>query len=747
MSEDGVASVPGVDRDGDVTVYRGLLRNRSFIKLMLSTLTSTVGDWIGFLAIIALTSEIMGVTRAAAFAVSGVMIARVLPSLVMGPVAGVFVDRWNRKRVMVVTHLGRGLVMALIPFTNEVFTLVLATLVIEAMSTMFAPAKDAVLPSLVRGRELVAANQVNLLSTYGTLPLAAVLYSLLLVAAEAFAPEGSFIAERTLAVPIWFNAVTFWFAAPLIATLPISRVRRPAHLGAQEGAWSQLKEGFRFVGTQPVIRGFIVGVMVAAAAAGVVITAGEFFARLLNAGDPGYGILVAIVGAGLVAGLVLAEPITRRIRPERLFAPAIATSGAALAVTATMPNLLATVPSALLMGGGAGVVFIVGYTVLQQRADDRIRGRIFGAFNSGVRLAIFGSAVAVPAVIGIVGREPSRPGVLDDGSVGQVYAYTFGGVRWTLIAAGLLAVAGAAVVGWSLARALDREEGQPAPLSLVRDRTPPELDGVFVSFEGGDGAGKSTQIRLLRSALERTGRSVVVTREPGGTRVGEEIRQLLLRRAAEEPTSRTEALLYAAARAQHVEEVIRPALRRGSVVLCDRFVDSSIAYQGAGRGLGEASVDELNRWATDALRPQLVVLLDVDPGAGLDRAAQDGDADRLESAGIAFHRRTREAFLRRAEVEPERYLLLDARRPVEELHAEIRDRLTELLPPLADRGAPAADASTADGEPDGDGGTDGDLDVGIDVRSAEAPGPGDGAGVGPSTAPVSEDPALGEHRP
>src|SRR5690625_3842575 len=133
--------------DSPLAIYRDLARNRPFRRLMFSTFASATGDWVGFLAIIALTSEIMGPTSAAAFAASGVMMARVVPSLLLGPVAGVFVDRWDRKRVMLFTHVGRGAVMALIPFTNEVLTLLLATLVIEAMSAMFAPAKDSVLPS------------------------------------------------------------------------------------------------------------------------------------------------------------------------------------------------------------------------------------------------------------------------------------------------------------------------------------------------------------------------------------------------------------------------------------------------------------------------------------------------------------------------------------------------------------------------------------------------------------------------
>lgn len=671
--------------------YLPLLRNRPFRNLMASTFVSAMGDWIGFLAIIALTSEIMGPTRAAAFAVSGVMIARVVPSLMIGPVAGVFVDRWDRKRVMIITHLGRGLVMALIPFTNEVLTLVLATLVIESMSALFGPAKDSVLPSMVESTRLVAANQLNLLTTYGTLPLGAAMYSLLVVVAEAMTSGDGFLAERPLALAIWFNSLTFFIAAPLIATLVIRKTaRQPQDHREAKGPWQQLVEGFHFVGTHPVIRGFILGVMVAAAAAGVVITVGEFFARVLDAGTFGYGLLVAFAGIGMIAGLLLAQPITRRILPEKLFAPAIGTAGGALVVASLMPTLLTAMPFALIMGAGAGMCFIVSYTVLQTRAKDHIRGRTFGAFNAGVRLAIFGSAVAVPAVIGVIGRETP----VDDGRYTGFLPYPFGGVRITLLAAGLLAMVGAVLVGKQLKAALHAELEPASELDLaVGEHRPAGLDaGLFVVFEGGDGSGKSTQIRLLRTAFERVGRNVVITREPGGTELGERLRELLLDRASA-MDARTEALLYAAARAQHVDEVIVPALERGDVVLCDRYVDSSIAYQGAGRSLGEDRVEQLNRWATRHVSPDLTVLLDLDAGRGLARAADGAEPDRLESAGIDFHRSVREAYRRRAEVEPGRYLVLDANRPVEELHAAIRARaLGDLDLPRLDGSGPAVDS-------------------------------------------------------
>lgn len=668
-----------------LAVYRDLARNRPFRRLMLSTFTSATGDWVGFLAIIALTSEIMGPTSAAAFAVSGVMMARVLPSLLLGPVAGVFVDRWDRKRVMIFTHVGRGTVMMLIPFTNEVLTLLLATLVIEAMSSMFAPAKDSVLPSLVNRRQLVGANQVNLLTTYGTLPLGALLFSVLMVFAEAVAPAGSFLDERTLALPIWINASTFWISAVVLLRMQApprpgepTQTTRKVQPARQDGPWQQLKEGFRFVGTQPVIRAFILGVMVAAAAAGVVITAGEFFAQLLNAGQYAYGILVAIVGAGLVSGLLLSQPVTERIQPERLFAPAIGIAGASLIITAVMPSLLTVVPTALLMGAGAGVCFIVGYTVLQHRANDRIRGRTFGAFNSGIRLAIFSSAVAVPFSIGVLGREQRIDGI---------YPYAFGGVRLTLMGGGVLALIGAVLVGRALARALRREAADGVGLDGLdvahAVSQPHEHTGVFVVFEGGDGTGKSTQIRLLRSAVERVGHIAVVTREPGGTALGEKIRTLLLEPSTAHELQiepRTEALLFSAARAQHVDEVIVPALRRGNVVLCDRFVDSSVVYQGAGRGLGERPIEQLNHWVTEGLQPDLTVLLDLDPSDGLSRAVGADGPDRIESAGSSLHRKARSAYLRRAERHPDRYLVLDATRPVEEIHAKVREAVLARLP-------------------------------------------------------------------
>lgn len=210
--------------------------------------------------------------------------------------------------------------------------------------------------------------------------------------------------------------------------------------------------------------------------------------------------------------------------------------------------------------------------------------------------------------------------------------------------------------------------------------------GYFVSFEGGDGVGKSTHVRLLGQWLgDVTGREVVLTREPGGTPLGAELRQAVLHGDDMDP--RTEALLYAADRAHHVATVVRPALERGAVVVTDRYLDSSVAYQAGGRELSEDEVERLSLWATGHLLPDVTVLLDLDPVVGAARLS--GTPDRLERAGEAFHRRTREAFLRRAAADPGRWVVVDASAPREDVQAQLRvDVAARLdLTPVVDEAA------------------------------------------------------------
>jgi dTMP kinase len=203
--------------------------------------------------------------------------------------------------------------------------------------------------------------------------------------------------------------------------------------------------------------------------------------------------------------------------------------------------------------------------------------------------------------------------------------------------------------------------------------------GVFVCFEGGEGAGKSTQSKLLRDWLESTGHAVILTFEPGDTAVGRRVREIVLDPATGALADRTEALLYAADKAEHVETLVQPALDRGAVVITDRYVDSTLAYQGAGRGIGKTIDGELERvarWATRDLRPHLTVVLDLAPSHGLGRFEE---RDRIEGESVEFHERVRDAFLELAAQSPEHYLVLDARQPVDEIAAAVRRRVEPLL--------------------------------------------------------------------
>ncbi|MCW2850033.1 MAG: tmk 1 [Marmoricola sp.] len=200
--------------------------------------------------------------------------------------------------------------------------------------------------------------------------------------------------------------------------------------------------------------------------------------------------------------------------------------------------------------------------------------------------------------------------------------------------------------------------------------------GLFVCFEGGEGAGKSTQSRLLRDRLEAAGRVVLLTREPGATPVGAEVRRIVLDPATGELADRTEALLYAADKAEHLHAVVGPALERDEVVVTDRYVDSTLAYQGAGRSLDGAELEWVARWATGDLRPHLTVLLDLEPSQGLTRFE---GRDRIEGESIEFHLRVRAEFLRLAAVDPDHYLVLDARAPVAEITEAVHARLAPLL--------------------------------------------------------------------
>jgi dTMP kinase len=463
----------------------------------------------------------------------------------------------------------------------------------------------------------------------------------------------------------------------LFSALTILRLEIPSPHGEHRSRdnpdapsfFASLREGLAFMRGEPLARGLLVGMLGALAAGGAIIAQGKLFAAILGGGDAAYGLLFGCIFLGIAGGVALGPRFIGNLSRRRLFGPSIVGAGACLSLMAVVPNLFLVTVLTLLVGGFAGLAYVIGLTLLGGEVADELRGRTFGLVQSLMRIDLLLVTGTTPFISGAIGRHIVNVHGVD---------VTINGVAVTLFVGGLLGI-GVGIVSF---RQMDDRRGVPLHtdlLSLVRrSHLTPSYAGLFLALEGGEGAGKSTQAKLLVDWLQASGREVVLTREPGATAVGQRIRAVLLDPMTGGISSRAEAMLYAADRAQHVAQVILPALERGAVVVTDRYVDSSLAYQGAGRELELSEVARLSRWATGGLRPDLTLLLDVDPAVGLARIA--GAPDRIESESLTFHQRVRQGFLDLAAAEPDRYLVVSASDPAAAVHEKVRARVAGLLP-------------------------------------------------------------------
>jgi dTMP kinase len=658
---------------GLVAKLRAVLRVRDFRMLWLSMSLSSFGDWLGLLAITATATSLVEGFAAANFALGGVLLFRLLPAIVLGPLAGAFADRFDRRKTMVVVDVIRFGLFASIPLVDNLIWLFVAQFLIEAFTLFWIPAKEAAVPNMLRKDQLEPANQLSLVTTYGLTPvLASIVFALLTTVGGRLSDVIPGIDEVDLA--LFLNALTFLVAAIVIWNLPsISGRRAAGPVPVPETFFSSLKHGFSFAGHTPLVRGLIIGITGAMAAAGVIIATGQAFANALGGGDAAYGLLFGAVFVGLGSGIAFGPSIARDLARERIFGIAIVGAGAMVLLMSWTFTLWIALLLVVFMGFFAGIAYLAGFTLLGTDVEDEIRGRTFAIVQSLVRAALILSLAVVPFGVGLIGQHHVDLGVA---------AVPVTGERVMLFVAGLLAL-GVGVLSY---RQMD--DGRPVPLladvvtALRRDTTARRRlagGGVFIAFEGGEGAGKSTQVRRLQEWLTNEGLVARATFEPGATPSGAGIRQIVLDRTHTGISSRSEALLYAADRAQHVHDVLRPALDAGEVVITDRFVDSSLAYQGAGRTIPLDDVRMLSRWATEGLRPDLTILLDLPPEVGLARARGRALADRLESESLDFHQRVRQTFVALAEADPDRYLVVDARQSTEEIAAIIRVRVAELL--------------------------------------------------------------------
>jgi dTMP kinase len=683
----------------------GALAIRPFRRLWIALTLSSLGDWLSLLALTALAYDLAGSGQAVqSAAVGGVWLTSLLPALVLGPLAGAVADRFDRRLNMIVGDVLRAALYLSIPLNlklhvvNELTWMYTAQFLASCASLFWTPAKDATVPNIVPRDKLEQANQLSLLTTYGTAPIAGIVFGGLALLSRWFSHISDKLSTNQVNLALYFNVATFIVSALTIYSLrEIPKRMARGEISAPSVARTIL-DGARFIGSTRVVRGIVIGMVGAFAAAGVVVGLGQvYITDTLHGGKAGWGIVFAAIFIGLAAGMFLGLRILRGFSRRRLFGLAIAFAGIPLALIALIPNLAVVAILVVLLGACAGVAYVTGYTIIGKEVDDDTRGRTFAFLQSAIRIILFSVIAVAPfiaagltAVVGSAGFHTVRLGHAVYGAIGDNVV--------------LLAAAGVAVILGVLSyRQMDDRRGVPLlddlssvvhggafksapahangaayPGTEYHADTPAGPRGLLLALEGGEGAGKSTQARLLGIWLRDQGFDVVATHEPGATKIGMRLRALLLDTAHTGLSPWAEALMYAADRAEHVSSVIEPALERGAVVVTDRYVDSSLAYQGAGRDLGMARIAELNQEATGGLKPDLTILLDLPPAIGLGR--RERSADRLEAEPAEFHSRVRNGFLSLAEAEPSRYLVLNATEEPFELSRQIKARVRELLP-------------------------------------------------------------------
>jgi dTMP kinase len=650
-------------------VTRGVLAIKPFRKLWNSMVFSSLGDWLGLLATTALAQQLSGGDYAKAnFAIAGVFIARLLPAVFLGPIAGVIADKLDRRKLMVNCDILRTALYISIPIFHNYFWLYTAMILVECITLFWSPAKEASVPNLVPREKLESANQVSLLAAYGTAPVAALIFTFLSLFTSAINAAFS-LNVTAVDLALYANALSFAFAAFTIWGLREIPKGAAAKHAAETGIIKSLHEGWKAVSGSKLIRGLIVGMVGAFVAAGAVIGLARTFVGDLGGGEAAYGVLFGAVFTGLALGIALGPKIFAQFSRRRLFGASLTISGAFLVALAAIPNLVLAVFIVIILGAFSGITWVTGFTMLGMEVQDDVRGRTFAFVQSLIRVVLVGVLAVAPLIAAAVGEHTFKF---------QNTQVSYNGAAVTILIAGLFA----SLIGFvSYKQMKDRPT-----VSLWSDIvnafkgelgsiTGAPTQGIFIAFEGGEGIGKSTQSQLLKQWLEQEGESVVLSREPGGTDLGIEIRKILLSHSTGEISPRAEALLYAADRAHHVFSVIRPALANGQVVISDRYFDSSIAYQGAGRVLEPGEVARISRWATESLFPTLTIIIDLPAEIGLGRLKSK---DRLESQPIAFHERVRQEFLQLAAVDPERYFIVDGNQSIDDIHTAIISRVSQI---------------------------------------------------------------------
>ncbi|HEX2272739.1 MAG TPA: MFS transporter [Acidimicrobiales bacterium] len=435
-----------------------LLGSSSFFRLWLAQVASSLGDWIGLAAILALATRVGGASPEAAVGI--VMSARLIPGFFLASVGGVLVDRWDRKRVMIACDVGRGVVMGFLPLVDSVLGLFVASLLLEVLTLLWSPAKEASVPNLVSIDRLASANSLSLAAAYGTFPVGSAIFAGLAKVADLLGRHDAldFLRLNQESLAIYADMLTFFVSAALISSLTLPR-RTPAKRSQRIDlgrTFTEVKEGWSYISSSPLVRAVMIGLGTGLIGGGMVAPLGPVFARdVLQAGPAGFGLMLTALGLGAAVGIVGVTVLQRRLPHQALFAPAVLVAGGAMMAAASMSSLGPTMAFIALMGVSAGAVYVLGFTILQECVDDDLRGRIFAAFYTLSRLCLLLALAVAPLLSSALDKLSER---LVDGQVSAGgLTVSLPGVRLTLwIGAAITLVAGTVALWTIRASAADR---------------------------------------------------------------------------------------------------------------------------------------------------------------------------------------------------------------------------------------------------------------------------------------------------
>jgi dTMP kinase len=428
-----------------------ILKNRGFQRLWGAQCVSSLGDWVGLLAILFLAQRVAG-----SGSIALVMIARMLPGFVLAPLGGALLDRWDRRRVLVACDVGRACLLVALPFADNLAGLVCISFALEVLTLLWGPAKDASVPNIVAPEQLSAANSLGLAAAYGTFPLASIAFAALAGISKWL---GGFAALSRLSVDqetlaIWVDALTFFVSAFLVMGLRLPRVERNT---TERVSWMQtyrdVIEGLSFMRSNAIVRGVMVGIAGGLLGGGAMIPLGPAFAKqVLDGGAGTFGLLMTALGVGAAIGVPILLWLQRRLPKQRVFAAAVIATGGTIVAVALVATLGTAVIIVALVGATAASAYVTGFTLLQESVSDEMRGRIFGALYTVVRLCLLLSLTIAPLMSSILDRI-SRDTIHRKINFGGNVSISLPGVRLALVVGGIITIISGFAAGRRMRRA------------------------------------------------------------------------------------------------------------------------------------------------------------------------------------------------------------------------------------------------------------------------------------------------------